>query len=66
MDDFTYLLADFTSCKFSFGEESILQERNSKIQERTTNIPCKNIYFYLKIKLKYYIYIYLINEIKIK
>jgi hypothetical protein len=30
LDEFTYLLADFTSCKFSFGEESILQEKTQK------------------------------------
>jgi hypothetical protein len=41
LDEFTYLLADFTSCKFSFGEESILQEKNSKAKERTSNLPCK-------------------------
>jgi hypothetical protein len=40
LDEFTYLLADFTSCKFSFGEESIIQEKNSKAKERTTNVPC--------------------------
>jgi hypothetical protein len=41
LDEFTFLLADFTSCKFSNGEESILQERHSKIHERTANVPCK-------------------------
>jgi hypothetical protein len=42
LDDFTYLLGDFTTCKFTNGEESILIERNSKIIERSKNVPCKN------------------------
>jgi serine/threonine protein kinase len=29
LDEFTVLLADFTTCKFSNGEESILLEKNS-------------------------------------
>jgi hypothetical protein len=41
MDEFTYLLGDFTSCKFCNGEESIIKERNSKNKERTTDVPCK-------------------------
>jgi serine/threonine protein kinase len=40
-DEFLYLLADFTSCKFANGEESIIIEKNSKIKERTANLPCK-------------------------
>ena len=35
-DDFTYLLADFTTCKFSEGESSLLQDKNSINDERTT------------------------------
>jgi serine/threonine protein kinase len=34
LDEFTYLLADFTSCKFSFGEESILQEKKLKSKRK--------------------------------
>jgi hypothetical protein len=41
LDKFTYLLADFTSCKFSIVEESIIQEKNSKAKERTSNLPWK-------------------------
>jgi hypothetical protein len=35
-DDFTYLLADFTTCKFSEGESSLLQDKNSINDETTT------------------------------
>jgi hypothetical protein len=34
-------LADFTTCKLSQGEESILIERNSQNRERTSKLPCK-------------------------
>jgi serine/threonine protein kinase len=53
LDDFTYLLADFTTCKFSStGEESILIEKNSKNRERTADLPCKN-HLFLKNLLKF-------------
>jgi hypothetical protein len=41
LDEFTFVLADFTSCKFTKGEYSILVERNSHINERTAHFPCK-------------------------
>jgi hypothetical protein len=41
LDELTYLLTDFTSCKFYIVEKSILQEKNSKTKERTSNLSCK-------------------------
>jgi hypothetical protein len=41
LDEFTFVLADVTSCKFTNGEDSILVENNSQINERTANVPCK-------------------------
>jgi hypothetical protein len=41
LDEFTFVLADFSSCKFTKGEDSILVERNSQINERTAHFPCK-------------------------
>jgi serine/threonine protein kinase len=35
-DDFIYLLADYTTCKYSDGESSVLVDKNSMIDERTT------------------------------
>jgi hypothetical protein len=52
LDEFTYLLADFTTCKLSLGEESILQEKNSRVRERTGGVPCKKIRNNKKKKLK--------------
>jgi hypothetical protein len=43
MDENIYLLADFTTCKFSNGKESIILEKLSNIQERTSGVPCKFI-----------------------
>jgi hypothetical protein len=63
LDEFTYLLADFTSCKFTNGEESIIKERNSMITERTANVPCKII---KKNKLKINKYFIRIDEKIIK
>jgi hypothetical protein len=55
LDEFTYLLADFTSCKFTNGEESIIKERNSMITERTANVIIKKN----KLKInKYFIRMY--------
>jgi hypothetical protein len=41
LDEFTFVLADFTFCKFTKSEYSILVERKSQINERTAHFPCK-------------------------
>jgi hypothetical protein len=37
MEEFTYILRDFTFCKFFNGDESIIKERNLKISEKSTD-----------------------------
>jgi hypothetical protein len=41
LDEFTYLLTDFTSCKFSIVKESNIQVKNTKGKKRISNLPSK-------------------------